>query len=931
MNNLFITNYSNKKLIDKIKDSLATCNAFYFSVSFIKISGLNLILKDLKLALSRGVKGRVITSTYQNFTDIPSLEIFFNLSHDFDFECHLDYNCFGDCGFHSKGYLFEFDEDVEVVIGSSNITRYALLKNIEWNVSITSKGLEPHYKDIMSEFDNLWDKTIKLNSDIIKKYALQLEYAIEKWDMDYVQHFDKTIVPNYMQRKALKEIKRYRDFGVNRALIIAATGSGKTYLAAFDVLNFNASRLLFIVHRDTILKDAMDTFKYVFGESRTYGLFNKETKQIDRDFIFSTNASMSKNLYLFDNNVFDYIIFDEVHHIIGDTYQRILNYFTPQFILGLTATPDRMDNQSIYDLFEKNVPYELRLREALENQLVVPFKYYGINDKLIDYSESNTKDLIKQFADNLHCEFIKDQIERYRVPGKLRAIGFCKNIEHAKIMAKKMNNLGYHTTCLTGQNDTGERIRAYKELQSDTDNLEIIFTVDILNEGVDIPGINMVLFLRPTESSIIFIQQLGRGLRKCENKEYLVVLDFIGNSYSRSVQIAIALGSLSQSTIMEKQLLTSLIRDNFDSLHLPIEINIDELSKEEILKHIEKTNFNSIEFLKTDYRNFKSYIKSIRYPMHMDFLDHDYSPNIIRFIKSKTKGKQNGCYYKFLLSVEDDIPIFNEQEVVFLKYLSKFIPLVRVYEFLIIKSIIEGRNNREFIIDELKDKYSNYNESQYIHAEKILLNNLWDDSSKNNRDQYIQLSDNIYNFTNINFENEDYKIHVLDLLEYGIKRYDLEFGEFIGMFKLYGNYQTDQIKMVMGESALMQVQGTIVKPDGTVYILACLKKDANIQEHLNFNDKFLNNKVFLWESTTGVKIDNKQGLELINSNIAHIFIRKMESEDGITLPYTYIGTGKLTKPRAGLKAKPTLLFDIELDNIVPEYLKYDFNIPESDN
>ncbi|NLD26872.1 MAG: DEAD/DEAH box helicase family protein, partial [Acholeplasmataceae bacterium] len=523
MKSQFVTNYTKQKFLAKIKESLQSCDGFYFSVSFIKKAGLILLLNDIKEALNRGAVGKIITSTYQNFTDILSLEEFLGLMNKYsNFDCHLNYSCFGENGFHTKGYLFKYANSYELVVGSSNITRYALLNNIEWNLAVTTNDLEDHYRDALAEFEFLWSKTYQLNRDLINKYSIQLDFAIEKWDMDYIRTYDTRIVPNSMQKKALKEIRRFRDMGVKKALVVAATGSGKTYLAAFDALNFDAKRVLFVVHRDTILKEAMKTFAAVFRERVTYGLFMAHFKEFDRDFIFTTNTTMSRNLHMFAQDEFDYIIFDEVHHAVAETYKKIIDYFKPQFMLGLTATPERMDNESVFDLFDKNLPYELRLREALENDLVVPFRYFGINDSLLDYSEENPSALIKQIADDLHCEFIKENIEKHRPSGKLKAIGFCRSIEHARIMTEKMNLLGYHTTFLSGRSDTGERLKAFSDLQADDRMLEIIFTVDLLNEGVDIPAINMALFLRPTESSTIFIQQLGRGLRKYESKEYLV-------------------------------------------------------------------------------------------------------------------------------------------------------------------------------------------------------------------------------------------------------------------------------------------------------------------------------------------------------------------------------------------------------------------------
>ena len=522
MKSLFLTNYTDNTFLATIQANLRSCKAFCFTVSFIKKAGLVLLANDIKSALDRGVKGKLITSTYQNFTDVESLNFFLKLSVSYDnFECHLDDECFYDennyttSGFHTKGYLFEFDERCELIVGSSNITRYALLKNIEWNLVVDCNKNEEPYKSACIEFEDIWNKTIELTQDRINIYAQKLNFAIERWDMDY-DLAEQRIKPNYMQRKALKELNRNRAIGINRSLVVSATGSGKTYLAAFDALNFAPDRLLYVVHEGSILHKSLETFQMVFGGLKTCGVYSGEAKEVDADFIFSTNVSMCRSLDLFDKKEFDYIIIDECHHAVADTYRKIIDYFEPEFLLGLTATENRMDNKDVVELFGNNIPYELRLRDAIINDLIVPFHYYGIRDELVDYglSDSAERRLIAQMSNYDNCNFVYQQIEKHRPSGqKLKALAFCRNIQHARMMAENMREF-YSTAYLSGQNKTGERIRAYNNLQSDDKDLEILFAVDILNEGVDIPGVNMVLFLRPTESSTIFIQQLGRGLRK---------------------------------------------------------------------------------------------------------------------------------------------------------------------------------------------------------------------------------------------------------------------------------------------------------------------------------------------------------------------------------------------------------------------------------
>ena len=921
MKDLFLTNYSDLSFLDRIKDCFKKCNSFTLSVSFIKKAGLVLFQREIEEALERGAKGRIITSTYQNFTDIASLKEFLAWQNKYDnFECHLDMNCFGENGFHSKGYLFEYDDSIEIIVGSSNITRFALLKNIEWNISLISKNNIKSYDEAIKNFEYLWDRTLKLSEDVIKQYNFVLEYAIEKWDMDYINPLTQNIVPNSMQRKALKELTRYRDTGVKRALIISATGSGKTYLAAFDARNFDAKRVLFVVHRETILKDAKQTFMNVFGAEKTCGLYTGNSKDLDCDYVFASSNMLARHLTEFDKNEFDYICYDEVHHIVAECGKKILNYFNPEFLLGLTATPERMDNQDIFELFEQNVPFELRLRDAINNDLVVPFHYYGIRDDLINYGEDDKNKVSKNIAESDNIDFIAKEIEKHRLPNeKLKAVAFCTNIAHCSLMANELAMRGYSTVALTGENNTGERIKAFNDLQDETNDLEIICTVDILNEGVDIPAINTVLFLRPTESSTIFLQQLGRGLRKYQNKQYLTVLDFIGNDYSRSVQIALALGTLGKTTYTEKAYLKNLIELDYKTLNIPgVEIHIDELSKKEIVKFIDQENFNKKSFLKKDYENFKKYLNKDSIPTHMDYLESEIAPDLNRFIKSKIGGKRIRSYYEFLTMIgEENLPIFTEEEIKLIDSIEELLPIVRLDEFLIINYLL---HHNEINIDKIVGYNSRVtnetlnNAIQYLTNKEVLINN--------------QLS--VDNISNI-------KDYLEDLINYGINRYEIEFGDFEGKYKLYANYSKEQTMTSINRKYTMDIllKGTYFDTEtGDTYVYVGLKKDKAKQERTDYKDKFISPSIIQWESENNVTIDNSIGLKLKNTKNIYVFVRKMDVEDNIILPFTYFGTGKFTnmkeshvKDQKTGDSYKTLLFDIQLDNTVPEEYFVDFEIP----
>ena len=929
MNNLFLTNYTDQTFLDRIKDNLRRCTSFMFSVSFIKKAGLVLLIKDIDAALARGASGKLITSTYQNFTDVESLKSFYILMEKYDnFECHLDFNSFHDdgymtIGYHSKGYYFEFADRAELIVGSSNITRYALLKNIEWDLVVSDDKDADIFGQMLGEFRHKWDNTFTLDNDLITKYVNKLNFAIERWDMDY-DRSSENVNPNYMQRKAMKELNRYRAMGIHKALIIAAAGSGKTYLAAFDARNFNPDRLLYIVHEGSILQKSLETFQEVFGSSKTYGVYNAEHTDLEADFLFAGNIKLSQSLELFSPDEFDYIILDECHHATRDTYRKIIDYFKPEFLIGLTATPERMDNEDVFELFEKNVPFELRLRDAIINDLVVPFHYYGIRDSLVNYglSAKEERKMIAQLASEEHCEFIKEQIEAHRGSGKLKALVFCKNITHARMMSEELGEY-YHTAYLTGKNSIGERIRAYNDLQSDTADLEILCTVDILNEGVDIPGCNMVIFLRPTESSTVFIQQLGRGLRKYEGKSYVTVLDFIGNSYKRSVQIAFAMGSLSENFVLEKKLMQSLVRDNFSALGLGqygVDIHFDKESQKEIIEYIDRENFNSLTYLKQDYYNFKKYIGAEYAPKHMDYLNNDCAPDIMRFLQARIGGTKTGCYYAFLQGVDEEgLPSFSEDQISIIKYLSSLLPLVRPHEYIICKLLLEKETSSDSDVRAcLYGAVPGCTEDQIAHTLRFML-----------KKGGLALKDDVYS---LNASMDDQlREYISDLVSYGLTQYEITYKN-SEKFLLWHSYRMDQVQLKMLKDPDHNQKGTYFYGDEAI-VFASLKKEASIEERLAYKDKFLAPDMFQWECENNISSRDLQALRLCK--YVHLFIRKTKDEHGITQPFIYVGEGQFSNERKQEKLDSktgknnvTYLYDIPMKTELPDYLRYDFGIAQ---
>lgn len=925
----FYTNTSNVTFVDKIISDLDACDSFSWSVSFIKKAGVVLLFPAIERALARGAKGKIITSTYQNFTDIPSLEMFLSLQEKYSqFSCRLDYGCFNDDGFHTKGYLFRLNGRNEIVIGSSNITYWALKKNKEWDLSVVTDNENSLLKEIEAEFDEYWRVTYPLNREIIKRYTTRLAYAVESWDMDYFDPDDTRVVrPNAMQREALTQIRRYRNEGVDKALVVAATGSGKTYLAAFDALNFQAKKLLFVVHKDIILEEALATFAKVFGRDRTYGIYTGESKELDADFIFASNQILARHLALFAPDEFDYIVIDEVHHAAASTYRKIIEHFKPQFLLGLTATPDRMDEQSVYDLFDKNVPYDLRLREAMENDLIVPFHYYGIKDSFLSYDDTESQEGIRRIvmtcASQENCEFIKEQIEKHRPKGKLKCVAFCRNIEQCRLMVDGMRDQGYDCLSLTGNNTTGERMKAFADLQDEANPLSIIFCVDILNEGIDVPSMNMVLFLRPTESSTIFIQQLGRGLRKYTNKEYLTVLDFIGNSYTRSVQIAIALGSLSKGGAPDKRAMVDYVRTDFDTLAIPgVEIHLDKESIDEILKSIEHTNFNRIDLLIQDYKNFKAYLKLKpgEYPKHVDFLNPEVSADLLRYTKKVDS------YYDFLVRAGEDVPYFSEGQVNVIRTVSWYLPLIRPFEYQILNDLLTGPKSKKELRESCK-RYDRYDDESFEHALQMLLNEI----TNNVKDWFrplIRKTGDLYE-ADFDISSKTLVDWLSDLTAYGLARYESEFYGVKGPFRLYGPYNIATSQEAVNNHSLYGMTG-VLYVKGRLLLFVTLNKDFQAEERLKYKDKFLSSKIIQWESQTSTTMTNLKGRKLIAHRIADIFVRKTKKDDGLDTSYVYLGQGELTNPRDSGNAAQALLFDIVLENQVPEEYKYDFGIEDTD-
>lgn len=425
---LVLNNYENT-VFNQIKSSLESCNRFYFNVAFINYSGLQLFVKLLDDLNHKGIKGKVITSTYLNFSDPKALKKLYS----FDNVEMKVYDDVKNKGFHSKAYIFEYDDCYKVIIGSSNITASALKSNIEWNVEIISKKNHAFILDVMDEFTHIWDNLDEVTIDFLNQYEDFIKTIREKNKPEIPTYFDYSyeIKPNAMQTRAITNLNKLRDYGEKKALVIAATGTGKTYMSAFDVKQYRPKKMLFIVHREEILRKAEESFKKVLGENINTGFFIGKTKEDEAQYLFSTIQTLSRYPELFEEDEFDYIVLDEAHHAAGDSYQRVLNYFKPKFLLGMTATPERCDSADIFAMFDNNVAIEVRLHEAMEEELVVPFHYFGITDidevNLDGIKLDDTAALAKALKVNQRVDYIIKQMDLYGYDGeKRKCLGFCE-------------------------------------------------------------------------------------------------------------------------------------------------------------------------------------------------------------------------------------------------------------------------------------------------------------------------------------------------------------------------------------------------------------------------------------------------------------------------------------------------------------------------
>jgi superfamily II DNA or RNA helicase len=887
--NKLITNNHTTNFYNHLISSLEKCNSFIFNVAFVSFSGVQLLLDTFKKLEEKSIKGKILTSTYLNFTDPKALEKLLSFK---NIELKIYNSDETNIGFHPKAYIFEYENEYKTIIGSSNITATAFKTNIEWNIQTMNKEEDSLVVDIFKEFNNLWENSIYVNNEFL------CEYSLYKKDIQKQKSFTykNKVVANQMQKDALDRLEYLRASGENKALVIAATGSGKTYLAALDVKNYNPKKVLFLVHRENILLKAKQSFENIC-ENKTFGIYSGNQKQKDVDYLFSTIQSMSSNCDEFLKDEFDYIIVDEAHHISSLTYKKVLKHFSPKFLLGLTATPNRMDGENIYSFFDDNIACDIRLNDALTYKLVVPFHYYGISDiKAVDYSGVDIKkinELAKLLMVNSRIEYIIEKMNFYSYSGeKRKVLGFCASKEHAKFMADEFNKKGIYAVALTSIDSIEKREDVIKQLEDENNSLEVIFSVDIFNEGVDIPSVNTVLMLRPTNSPIVFIQQLGRGLRKHKDKEFLTLLDFIGN-HNKAYLIALAL--IGNKAIDKDSMKLSLLNNfaNIPNAH----IYMDEISKQRILKQLDEENFNSFKYLKEQYFEVKS--KSISIPTMLDYIEYDELISPLNFID------ESKSYVEFITRVEKSEELksicSDESFLKAIRFIEFLLPIKRVYEFVVIKYLLD---NEYLDIDVTKVLLSKYlkvvNSETIIHSFEYLDGRYFDKAQSS---RYLRLIEfdgkkvvKTKEFEEV-LKGDVKREFIKNSLEYGIISYEKSFElEDYGMpfLKLYEKYNMLNIAQLCNFNKIhSSFRGSgFLKYKDDFFLFITIEKDkfsSGAKYQNDFLDKerftFISKPLHSQEKGDGMKLcDNKKyGIKL------HIFTRKFSQVDKKTQGFLYIG------------------------------------------
>ncbi len=907
---LLLSNSHGRKVLTVIEKEMKGCQDLFISVAFITMGGIAPLLGTLKDLEKQGVKGRILTTDYLMFSDPRALDKLSSLN---NLEVRVFKTGDNNVGFHTKGYMFHNGDNLRIIIGSSNLTQDAITKNHEWNTRLISSTEGSYARDVEAEFNDLWESSV-CYEDYKEDYTRLFENT--RKERDEIKRLTRTLdlgysqvlQPNPMQEHFTYNIESIIRSGEKRALLISATGTGKTYASAFAIRKLftdnllKGKKVLFISHREQINKQALKSYKRIFGKNIPMELLSGNHNDISiakgASFLFSTMNMMAKDEVRehFAPDEYSVIVLDECHRTGAESYKQIINYFHPELLLGMSASPERTDNFDVFSLFDHNIAYELRLQQALENEMLCPFHYYGITDLQVEGKDEIDVKEFRHLTSDRRVRYILERIEYYGFSGnRVKGLVFCSRKDEAKELSEKFNNTGrYSTLMLSGDNSQEEREDAIDRLVSDTrsDKLDYIFTVDIFNEGVDVPEINQVVLLRPTESPIIFVQQLGRGLRKADGKEFVIVLDFIGN-YQTNYMIPIALSGDRSGN--KDNIRRSLIEGN-NLIKGASTIYFDEISRDRIFKSIDAADLNQIKLLKKEYQSLK--FKLGRIPKLKEFDDlGELDP--LRIID------RSGSYQAFLRDYDKDYTKhFTAYQYKVLEFISrKFASGMRIHELSLLRLLIEDPNVDDVWEELLSHSYS-------IKLDELTKTNV-----------FTVLNGKFFRGERFNVElvclkdgafclSEEFKKAlgsnifidaVRELLEFGIYRYKRDYFKSYPntLFTLYKKYTYSEVCWLLNwkkEEVSLNIGGYKYDSYSKTYpVFINYIKDDDIAATTKYEDRFVDPSNITAISKSRRTIDSEDVQNAIHSVergiLMPLFVRK-NKDDKTSKEFYFLGTIK---------------------------------------
>ena len=916
-----------KKVLSSIEDELLACDQFQISVAFITMSGITPLLQTLKELEKRGIRGEILTTNYLNFSEPRALEKLNNLSNItlkmYDVEA-------ADEGFHTKGYIFKSEEIYRIIIGSSNITSAALTSNREWNTKVVSTQQGEMVQNIVEEFNELWNSKYALPFHVFYGHYKE-KYQIIKRQREIARQDNITSIekyrlqPNAMQVGFIANLKKLLDAGEERALLISATGTGKTYASAFAMRELGFKRVLFLVHRGQLARQTKKSYERVFGQTVSMGLVGAGAHEYEKDYVFAMVQTLNRDEHLekYSPDEFDCIVLDEAHHSAANTYQKVMQYFRPKLWLGMTATPDKRDDEierrNIYEIFHYQIAYEIRLQQAMEENLLCPFHYFGIGEiSLIDEKQMKEKKITERDFNLLTGdERVRHIIEQARYYGysgdRVKGLVFCSRIDESEQLSAKFNAAGYRTIALNGSASEDERAKVFERLAmneadatEDMQPLDYIFSVEILNEGVDIVEVNQVIMLRPTESPIVFIQQLGRGLRKADGKEYVVVLDFIGN-YNNNFMIPIA---LSGDRTYNPDTIRKYVISGNSTIPGASTVHFDEVAKDRIFKSIDRIK-GMKSIIRESYFTLKNRLG--RVPYLLDFYENGEIDPLVIIREYKT-------YQAFLESVEKELYIgkISEQERVTLEYLSKtVISGVRPYELIIIKRFLHNEViHVESIKKDFRTEYGyEIDMESFDNAVSVLQGHFVSKEEEYQRYCHIDIVNRdgqkmlqrMRGFAERLQHLEFYK-QVDDIIEVGLSRYREKFAA--GQtedhpFVLYEKYSRRDVSLLMncGKDLSSTMYG-MKRIGDDVFIFVTYHKEESgddakyyVDGKPDYADVFEDTMIFRWDSQIGRGIDSSYMEDVITALRKHLLVKKSDAETN----FYYMGLFDIVDAKADKK------------------------------